>query len=152
MQCNASPTSSQRILLMMIHASSAKGRRTETAEHLLLFCPFSAALWQRLGIQVTLLSANCSAPHPETKVVCHCQRLTWRPLFCYAAGQLWRRRNGIVLRQKDMSMMQFMQGCKSFLKKKKKAVSLTHRFGVAVCRWRIARLAIKWCRALYLAM
>ena len=81
-----------------------------TTEHLLFFCPFSATVWQRLGVQ---LGEDVTArdllhlERPESLPPAHFD--TFVLLCCW---QLWKRRNGFVFRQESMSLLQFMQNCK----------------------------------------
>jgi len=82
----------------------------ETAEHLLFFCPFSAAFWQRLGVQLEPDTAVRDLHHlqkPGSLPPTHFD--TFVLLCCW---QLWKRRNGIVFRQESMTLPQFLQSCK----------------------------------------
>jgi len=73
----------------------------ETAEHLLVHCPFAASFWQRLVIQMEPDVAVCNLlhlPKPENLPMAHFD--TFSLLSCW---HLWKRRNGIVFRQESES-------------------------------------------------
>ncbi|KAG2652488.1 hypothetical protein PVAP13_1NG338338 [Panicum virgatum] len=85
-------------------------RAPETAEHLLFFCPFSSAFWQRLGVQLEPDTAVRDLHHlqkPGSLPPTHFD--TFVLLCCW---QLWKCRNGIVFTQKSMTLPQFLQSCK----------------------------------------
>jgi len=83
----------------------------ETATHLIFECPVASTFWRTVGIQVP--AGFCvdflhQLPHPA-----HVPGEHFETLVLLCCWQIWKRRNGIIFRQEDMSLQQLVAGCRS---------------------------------------
>jgi hypothetical protein len=82
----------------------------ETVDHIIWGCPFAKELWEKKYIGVHQHPANISQLHNAQRPVGVPQQFfsTFIAICCW---QLWKRRNGLVLRSELATMRQVMKTC-----------------------------------------
>jgi len=111
----------------------------ETATHLIFECPVASSFWRTVGVQVP--AGFCVSSLHQLPKPAHVPSKHFETLILLCCWQIWKRRNGVIFRQEDMSLQQLIASCRS--ESKVWAARLPHK-DVAV--------GDQWCSFFSLAM
>ena len=83
----------------------------ETSLHLLFWCPAAANFWRRLGFLVPN-DFDVGELHHLSRPP-HIPALHFETFVLLCCWQLWKRRNGVVFRGEEATVIQLLQNCKA---------------------------------------
>jgi hypothetical protein len=85
------------------------GAAEETADHIILTCPFARDFWNEIGLQLSdELSTRNIQSFPSIGSIPQRHYSTFIALCCW---QLWKRRNAVIFRNESNSLRQVLQAC-----------------------------------------